>query len=255
MRKTLLRTLLATLALLAIGGGVATALELRAGNIIVVTDGGFTPTALPREGYAPIRFHGYGKLRTADGSQPPVLKTLTLWFDKNGEVETRGLAVCKRKQLEATDTAAARRNCPDAIVGTGFGSGVVNFPEQAPIDASSPITIFNGPPKNGNPTVWAHAYLTVGGPSTVLIPIEVQRVNDGRYGFKVVAEIPKLVNGYGTPTYGRIKVGKTWKFKGKTLSYANAGCPDGRLQAKGKFEYKDGTQLEGTLFKPCQPKG
>lgn len=254
MQKTLLRTLVlvASAALFCAGGAVA--LELRVGNIVVVTDGGFTPTKLPQHEHAPIRFHGYGKLKTIDGSPPPILETITLWFDKHGSVETRGLAVCTRKQLLATDTEAARKHCPDAIVGTGFGSGVVNFPEQAPIPASSPITIFNGPEKNGNPTVFAHAYLTVGGPSTVLIPIEIQKVNDGRYGFKVVAEIPKLVNGYGTPTYGRIKVGKTWKFKGETLSYANASCPDGRLQAKGRFAYKDGTVLEGTLFKPCQIK-
>jgi hypothetical protein len=157
--------------------------------------------------------------------------------------------------LAATTTPQARKLCPGAIVGTGFGKAVVNFPEQGPIPASSPITIFNGPRKNGNPTVFAHAHLTVPGPTTFVVPIEIQRVHDGRYGFKTVAEIPKIAGGYGTPIYGRLAIGKTWKYKGKTLSYANAGCPDGHLQAKAQLTFKDGTLLEGTFLKPCKSAG
>lgn len=255
MRKTLLRTFVSLGILGLVFAGSAVALKLTAGNIVVETDGGFTPTKLPRHELAPIRLHGYGKILGTGGSPPPILKQLTLWFDRNGKVETRGLPVCPKSKLVATTPAQARRNCPDAIVGEGFGKAIVNFPEQAPIPASSPITIFNGPPKNGNPTVYAHAYTTVGGSSTYLIQVEIQKVNDGRYGFKTVADIPKIVNGYGTPVYGKLKIGKTWKYKGKTLSYANASCPDGHLQAKAQLSFGDGTRLEGTFLKPCTPLG
>jgi len=254
LQKTLLRALLVIGVLAVIGAGAAHALELRVGKIILLTDGGFSPTALPQNKDAPIKLHGYTKISTTDGTPPSPLKKLTLKFDKHGSVETRGLPVCKRSQLINTTTAQARRACPGAIVGEGFGKAVVNFPDQAPIPASSPLTIFNGPPKNGNPTVFAHAYLTVGGPSTFVVPIVIEKIHDGRYGFKVEAEIPKIVNGYGTPLYGRLKIGKTWKYKGKTLSYANARCADGRLQAEGQFIFKDGTFLQGSLFKPCQIK-
>ncbi len=152
------------------------------------------------------------------------------------------------------DHGPGTEGLPGAIVGKGFGKAVVNFPDQAPIPASSPLTLFNGPPKNGNPTVFAHAYLTVGGPSTFVVPITIQKVHDGRYGFKTEAEIPKIVNGYGTPLYGRLTIGRTWTYKGKKLSYANAHCADGRLQAEGQFTFKDGTYLQGSLFKPCQIK-
>jgi hypothetical protein len=254
LQKTLLRTLAATVTLVIAVAGTALALEIKAGNIVVTADGGFAPTALPKHEFAPIKLHGYAKIATVDGTPPSPLKKLTLKFDKHGSVVTRGLPVCKRSQLINTTTAQARRNCPGAIVGKGFGKAVVNFPEQAPIPASSPLTIFNGPPKNGNPTVFAHAYLTVGGPSTFVVPITIQKIHDGRYGFKTEAEIPSIVNGYGTPLYGRLKIGKTWKYKGKTLSYANASCADGRLQAEGQFIFKDGTFLQGSLFKPCQVK-
>jgi hypothetical protein len=252
MQKTVLRVV-AVAAVLALAlAGSAYALRLQVGNIVVVTDGGFSPTTLPKHKLAPIRLHGYGKIETADGSIPPVLKQLIFWFDKNGGVETRGLPVCPMRKLVATTPAQARRNCADAIVGTGFGKAVVNFPEQATIPASSPLTIFNAPPLHGNPAVYVHAYTVVGGPAAIVISVEIQKVNDGRYGFKTVANIPKIVNGYGTPIYGRIKIGKEWTYKGKRLSFANASCPDGHLQAKVRSIFKDGTLLQGTFVRLCK---
>ena len=174
---------------------------------------------------------------------------IILWFDKHGAVETRGLPVCTTGKLAATTTPQARKLCPGAIVGTGFGTAVVNFPEQAPIPASSPITIFNGPPKHGNPTVLAHAHLT----RARRRPPSSSRSRSRRSTTAATASrpwptIPKIAGGAGTPIYGRLTIGREWNYKGKTLSYANASCPDGRLQAKGQFRFKDGTFLQGTLL-------
>src|SRR3954451_20541628 len=207
VRKTLLRAHVLAGVLLLVVVASAAAIVLHASNLVVTADGGFTPTTLPKKGFAPIKLHGFGKISTEDGSPPPVLETVTLWFDKHGKVETRGLPTCTPGKLAATTTAQARKLCPGAIVGTGFGKAVVNFPEQGPILAGSPITIFNGAPKHGNPTVLAHAHLTVPGPTTFVVPIEIQRVNDGRYGFKVVADIPRIAGGYGTPTFGQLSIG------------------------------------------------
>ena len=251
MRKSLLRTFAVVAIVALVGAASALALRLEVGNVVVTTDGGFSPTTLPKHGFAPIKLRGYGKIATKDGSVPPVLETITIWFDKHGEVETRGLPICTPAKLAATTTKTARKLCPGAVVGTGFVKAVVNFPDQPPIPASSPITIFNGAKKNGNPTVLAHAHLTVPAPTTFVVPIEIQRVNSGRYGFKTVAKIPEIAGGSGTPIYGRLKIGREWTYKGRRLSYANAGCPDGRLQAKGNFRFKDGTVLQGTLFSPC----
>ena len=255
MRKTLLRVNVLAAVLLLIGVGTAAAIKLHAANLVITTDGGFSPTTLPKHGFAPIRLHGFGKIATEDGSPPPVLETVTLWFDKHGEVETKGLPTCTPAKLKATTTKQARKLCPGAIVGTGFGKAVVDFPEQGPIPASSPITLFNAKPIHGNPAVLAHAHLTVPGPTTFVVPIEIQRVHAGRYGFKTVAKIPKIAGGFGIPLYARLSVGRTWTYKGKKLSFANAGCPDGRLQAKGQFRFKDGTFLQGSVFKRCKGVG
>jgi len=252
VRKTLLRAQVLALVVVLVIVGSAAAIVLRASNLVITTDGGFTPTTLPKKGFAPIKLHGFGKIDTEDGSLPPILETVTIWFDKHGEVETRGLPVCTPGKLAATTVPQARKLCPGAIIGKGFGKAVVAFPEQPPIPAGSAITLFNAKPKNGNPVVLAHAHLTVPAPTTFVVPIEVQRVNSGRYGFKTVAKIPKIAGGAGIPLYARLTVGREWKFKGETLSYANAGCPDGRLQAKGQFRFKDGTFLQGSVFKKCK---
>ena len=233
---------------------MAVALRLQIGNIVVTTDGGFSPTTLPKHKFAPITVHGHGKISTADGNLPPVLKRITFLFDKHGSVVTKGLPVCTKSRLVATTTKQARALCPGAIVGTGVGKAIVAFPESTPIPASSPITIFNGPPKHGNPTVLAHAHLTVPVPTTFVVPIEIQKVHDGRYGYKTVAEIPKIANGAGIPIYGSIAIGRKWTYKGKKMSYINASCPDGHLQAKGEFTFKDGTFLQGTFLKACKGK-
>jgi hypothetical protein len=256
MRKTVLRTAAAVAAALLVMVATASAIRLHVPPLVVNTDGGFTPTTLPKHGYAPIKLHGYGKISTEDGSIPAVLEEIAIWFDKHGEVQTQGLPVCTVARLKATDTKQARRACGDAIVGTGFGKAIIYFPESRPIPASSPITIFNGPrSKKGNPTVIAHAYLGAPAPATYIVPIEIQRVHDGRYGFKTVAKIPKIADGAGVPVYGRLKIGREWVFKGKRLSYANAGCPDGRLQAKGQFRFDDGTVLRGGVLKQCKGTG
>ncbi len=254
MRKILRRALVAATLAALLTVSAAQAIKLQVGNIVIVANGGFKPTTLPKRENAPIRLFGSAKFSTKDGTRPSPLRTLTLEFDKHGAVETRGLPKCTMGKLVATTTAQARRNCSGAIVGKGFGTALVQLPEQRAIKASSPLTLFNGPAKHGNPTVLGHAHLDYPGPTTYVISIEIQKVNHGRYGFKTVAKFPRIVNDYGSPIFGHLTIGKTWKYKGRTLSYANAHCADGRLQAKGQFTFKDGSFVQGTVFRPCKVK-
>ena len=117
MRKILLRAQVLAGLLLLIGVGTAVAIRLHAANLVITTDGGFSPTSLPKHGFAPIKLHGFAKIETEDGSPPPILETLTIWFDKHGAVETRGLPRCSPGKLAATTTEQASKLCPGAIVG------------------------------------------------------------------------------------------------------------------------------------------
>ena len=251
--------LVAALLLVGVGSALAvkkvTKIEIIAGDIVVNGEGGVTPTALPKNVDAPITLWGRGKLSTVSGEYPPILETIEFEFDKHGSVDTTGLPKCTSAKLQATTVPQARKLCPGAIVGKGRGSAVVLFPEQRPIPVSSPITIFNGPRVGGDPTVYAHAYTTVPAPTTFVVPVRIESINNGRYGYRVHARIPKIAGGAGHPLSGSLRVGRKWTFKGKKHSYVNARCADGRLQAVGEFGFKDGTLMKGTFISPCQIRG
>jgi hypothetical protein len=233
----------------------ASAVKVVVGDLVLNADGGFAPKALPRTHNAPITLHGGGKLSTLSGELPPILETFTIEFDRHGAVDTTGLAVCTKGKLVATDVAAARRACKDAIIGEGFGSAVVAFPEQGPIKVGSPITLFNGPKQGGNDTVIAHAHLDYPGPTTFIVPIVIERIHKGVYGYRTKVKIPKIAGGYGHPISGSAKIGRKWTYKGKKHSYVSARCETGHLQARGEFTFKDGTHLQATFFRPCSVRG
>ena len=229
----------------------AFAIPLRAGDILIEAEGGFAPKALPKHENAPITLHGGGSISTVSGALPPILETLTIEFDKHGSVQTTGLERCTAKKLGATSTAQARRACPGAIVGEGEGKAIIQFPESRPIPVSSPLTLFNGPPKNGDPTVLAHAYLTVPVPSTYIVSIVIEKISKGVYGYRTKGTIPPIAGGAGVPISGNLKIGRKWTYRGRNYSYINARCETGRLQAKGEFTFSNGTFLSGTFAKPC----
>jgi hypothetical protein len=235
-----------------------------AGNLVLDAEGGFAPKALPKHENAPIVTHGGGKLSTLSGDLPPILDTFVLEFDKHGVLDTTGLGVCTKGKLIATDVPTARKACGDAIVGEGFGTAVVKFPEQAPIKVGSPITLFNGPKKGPDDTIIAHAHLDYPGPTTFIVPIVIEKIHKGVFGYRINVKIPKIVNGYGHPIEGSAKVGKKWTFKGKQRSYIKARCETGHFQVRGEFSFKEGPEeapasaadadqiLKANFLLPCQ---
>jgi hypothetical protein len=254
MRGRILAGVVVVLGLLVVvGTASAFKVHVRAGDLVLDAEGGFAPKALPKYKDAPITTHGGGKLSTISGELPPILDTFVLEFDRHGHVDTTGLPVCTKGKLIATTVAAARRACGEAIVGTGFGSAVVKFPEQGPIKVGSPITLFNGPKKGGNDTIIAHAHLDYPGPTTFIVPIVIEKIHKGVYGYRVLVKIPKIAGGYGHPISGSAKVGQKWTFKGKKHSYINARCETGHFLVRGEFSFKEVDDvLKANFFLPCK---
>lgn len=222
------------------------------GNLLVDFHLDSAPNRLPRHENAPIDFWGSGAFRTQDGTTPPKLERMTFEIDRFGKVETLGLPVCSQGRLKATTVSQARGLCPGAIVGTGSGSVIVEFPEQPPIPARAPLTFFNGPTIGGDPSLIIHAFLSIPVPATYLVPLRIRRIHNGVYGFRIEAKIPPIAGGSGSITRFDFRFDRDWRYRGKRMSYIYARCAIGRLQARIETEFSDGSDLFGHFIHPCQ---
>src|SRR5680860_1301770 len=153
----------------AIAGAAAT--KIRAGNLVLTFGGTSIPKKLPRHRYAPVTTAIFGKIATSDGTHPSALRESVVDIDKDVRVDPRGLSVCKPGQLEARNTAAARRVCGKSTIGHGIAHAEIAFPEQAPIKATSPITIFNGGGNARRSKMLIHTFLTVPIPAAIVTQV------------------------------------------------------------------------------------
>lgn len=216
------------------------------GAIEVEYDGGFSPKALPKNKFTPITFFLWSKIRHVEGKHPPAIREFQLDGDKNVKIDVKGIPTCKSGQLQAKDSAGARKACSPALVGSGTTEAEVQFSEQPPIDVKSELLAFNGGVKGGVTTLYIHAFLTVPVPAAIVTTVKIKNVKKGRYGTQSIATIPKIAGGAGSVTYFKLKFDK-----GVLL----AKCPDGRLQAHGTTVFADGTKAAATVIRPCTPKG
>jgi hypothetical protein len=249
MRKYLMLTMaLGALIALTVAGIAAAEkpVKVRAGNLELEFNGGFTPKVLSKTKLTPIAITVSGKLRTVDGTHPPALKEFNVETDKNGAIEVKGLPVCTSAKLQSQDTKHAEAICKSAILGSGQTKVEIAFPEQAPIPATSKIIVFNGGFKGGTTTLFIHAYLTVPTPAAVVTTVKIKKIHSGRYGLKAVATIPRIAGGSGSVTDFNLTINK----KGVLL----AKCPDGKLQARGEAKFSDGTVAKAEVLRTCTGK-
>lgn len=226
-----------------------------AGNICVTDDGGISPDKLPKRGKAPVTARLNGQIETRDGSHPPALQSLDLDIDRTIDVDAVGLPTCQAGQLQSRTSAAAKKACPDAIVGSGAAEVEVAFPEQAPFSSTGPLVLFNGGVKGGTTTVFLHAYVNVPAPTAIVTKATITRIDRGRFGLHIAAKIPKIAGGSGSVTMFDLKVGRKYAYKGKKKSFLLAGCPTGTWVTKGSAVFEDGTRLGITHPFSCTPRG
>jgi len=250
MRKYLVITMAigALTALVAVG--IATAdqpVKVRAGNLELTFNGGFSPKALSKTKLTPISLNVAGGIRTVDGTHPPAMTEFILETDKNGAIDVKGLPTCKASQLQAQDTKHAEAICKSAIIGSGSATAEIVLSEQAPVPAKSKVVVFNGGFKGGVTTLYIHAFLTIPAPVAVVTTVKITKIHNGRYGLKSVASIPKIAGGSGSVTDFNLTINK----KG----VLSAKCVGGKLQAHGTAVFTDGTRASAEILRTCTPKG
>ncbi len=255
MSRHLRTAIPATLVLLLVAAASAYAIKGEVGKTTISSTATMMPRALPAKGGAPITLTSITRIKNKDGSPPQKLSTIDFLIDKHASVDAKGLPVCTTAKLKDATTSDARKRCASSLVGEGKFDALVNLPGQPQKKVSLPVSFFNGPKVGGQPSLLGHTYETVPAPKTLLVPVTVEKVNQGRYGFHLEVGLPQIADGYGTPTLAEAKIGKTRTKGGRKVGYLNAYCSGGRLQVKGKLLFENGDIFPALLTSPCHVSG
>ena len=216
----------------------------------VLTFAGKTsPSKLPGKSPKPIRLILDGTISNAEAPEerPLALSSLSLKFDRNGAIFTKGLATCRIPVLEDVDMVRA---CRKALIGHGEVEFEIKPPESPAFRTEGSMLIYNGAPQSGHPALVFRAYAHVPAATTFLTsaPIEEAR---GRFGTQTTIPIPKIVSGAGSLTGFRVEIGKSWIYKGRRVNLLSARCPRGRLAGYSEFEFVDGQLGKGEVGENC----
>jgi hypothetical protein len=251
VRLTRLAAACAVLAALLVGAIAANAALVRVNGIVLHADGGFQPRSLPRKQFVPIEFQGFFDIASSTSLKPPVLEEAVIDFDRDGRLSAGGLPVCPPERLANASPEDARKLCSGAIVGRGRIEAVIELPD-GPAPASSPLTLFNGPQQNGNPTVVFHSRIGPGN-QTIAMVVPVER-RSGEFRYRATLVFPPIDEGRGAITHVQVEVGRRFTVDGKKRSYVSARCRDGILRTHGRFRFADGTIIDGSVEKACAPR-
>jgi hypothetical protein len=252
----------AALAILCLGlASVAQAETVQNGKLRVSVEAKVSPRRLPRVGAAPVSLFLAGKITTTDDSTPPQLRTIMMAINRNGRLDSHGLPSCRYRQIQPTSTEEAREACPGSLVGSGAFEANVALPEQFPFPSNGRILAFNGK-LHGKPVIFAHIFGTEPLPRSFTLPIEVRHRASGRYGTVLVARLPRVAAQFGFVTGISLKLGRTYRSRGKAHGYIESGCPAPKgfpgasfALAKASFSFADGRTLTSILNRSCHAKG
>lgn len=237
--------------------GLAHAELIERGDLFVKFQGGIDPTALPRHVDAPIAVRVDGTVKTLSGERPPALRFISIAINRGGRIDTRGLPVCRRSQIEALSSAQALDACGKALVGTGRYTGAVAFPEQSAFPLQGKILAFNTVIDGGR-AILAHVYGEDPFPNSRILVFHI-RETQGTFGTILTAALPSSINRQGYLKRIVLNLRREFVYRGRSRSYLSAACaaPAGFTAAVFPFvrvsmTFADGRKLASTLIRTCR---
>jgi hypothetical protein len=242
---------------LAFGASLARAELVERGDLFVKFSGGIEPTSLPRHEHAPITVRIDGTVRTLSGERPPALRFISIAINRGGRIETKGLPLCRRSQIEASSSARALDACGDALVGSGRYRAGVSFPEQTTFPLQGRILAFNAR-VDGQRAILAHVYGNKPYPNSRIFVFHI-RESGGTFGTVFTAALPKALNRNGYLKRIILNLRRDYLFRGRKHSYLAAACGAPPGFSVGVFPFvrvgmtfADGRKLSSTLIRTCQ---
>jgi len=238
----------------------ATAATIQEGGLRITVLAQIKPNKLPRKGTAPIAVFVAGHLQSSAGGIPPQLRSLKIEVNKHGLLQSKGLPACQIPEVQPASTERALDNCGDALIGSGrFWANIV-LPDQGAYPTQGRLLIFNGR-ENGHPVILTHIYTTHPFASSFVIPFSLKHVSKGPYGTELKASLPQALGDWGYLDRIKLTLKRKYRYRGKQLSYFNAGCPAPGTSkranfplAYAEFSFAGRKPMGATVNKTCAVK-
>lgn len=236
---------------------LANAELIERGDLFVKFEGGIAPLSLPRHTNAPIEVRVAGTIKTLSGDRPPALRWIAIAINRGGKIDTKGLPVCRRSQIEPATTEEALEACGPALVGEGRYVGAVSLSEQNAFPLQGHILAFNAI-VDGQRAILAHVYGKDPVPNSRIIVFHI-RNSGGTYGTILTASLPARLNRYGYLKKIVLNLQRHFVYRGRVHSYLTAACaaPAGFNSAIFPFvrvsmTFSDRRTLASTLRRTCR---
>jgi hypothetical protein len=193
------------------------------------------------------------RISDSSGGKPPVLTNTTFRFPKGSVVNAKYFKKCSPAKLQAEGV----KGCPSASkIGAGKAQGDARPIVADPIDAK--ITLFNGTPHNGQPTIVIYAVPELSSPLTILADLVRQR--GGNYGYVLDADVPPIPTLPGQPNasvsfFDATTIDRTVRRRGRTIHYIEAPvlCTGTYFLLDGSFSYEGG--ITNTVYERFSLRG
>jgi hypothetical protein len=240
--------------------GIAGAAVVQEGNLRITVLSQILPYKLPRHGTAPIAVFVSGHLDAPKGGIPAQLQRMTVKVNKHGLLQSRGLPTCRLAEIQPASTERALASCGDAVVGSGQFWAHIVLPDQGAYSTHGRLLIFNGGQK-GKPALLTHIFTANPFFSSFVIPFGIKKISKGPYGTELSASLPQALGSWGYVDRIKLTLKRKYTYKGRQLSYFNAGCPapEGSKRtvfplALASFDFAKGVSISAKVEKACAVK-
>jgi hypothetical protein len=253
-RALLITTALSVLAL----ASLAHAETIQKGSIRIAFDGKISPSKLPRTGMAPVSVTVGTKISATKAKPLAQLQKIEIAINSHGRLDATGLPKCEVGDIQPATTAKALEECRPSLIGEGSFSSEVSLSKQAAFPSQGKLYAFNGTYK-GRPAILAHVFGSEPVPTSFTLPFVIAKAK-GTFGTKLTATIPASEDNLITGI--ELTLHRLYSYKGKSRSYAQAGCPAPKgfpgasfPFAKASYEFVGGKKLSSTLTRACRARG
>lgn len=202
---------------------MAGATTLQRGDLRVTVLAQVAPYRLPRTGTAPISVFVAGHLEAKDGGIPPQLQKMDIKVNRHGLLQSLGLPPCPIEKIKTASSQKAVELCAPALIGAGHFWAHIVLPDQTPYPTQGRLLIFNGR-EGKTPLLLAHIFTSSPFPSSFVIAFSIRHVGKGPYGTELAATFPQALGEWGYVDRIKLNLKRKYRYKGRELSYFNAGC-------------------------------